>query len=164
MDFVMAVFGDGEQLNSLQMSMRALTVFVAALIMLRVAGRRSFGQRSPFDACTAVLIGAVLSRAVVGASPFLATLCAAASIVLLHRLFGWLSARSDWFDQLASGEVRVLMIDGQENRDEMRKAQISDRDLAEAIRKKIGKDVRSAVTRATLERDGAVTIEAATAR
>ena len=159
MDALTAILGEGEDLNPLQMSLRALTVFIVALVMLRVAGRRSFGQRSPFDACTAVLIGAVLSRAVVGASPFLATLCAAASIVLLHRLFGWLSARSDWFDRMASGDIRVLMVDGQEKRDEMRKAQISDRDLAEAIRKKLGKDDRASVSQVTLERDGAVSVE-----
>ena len=112
MDALTTVFGDGEQLDALQMSARAIAVFFVALVLLRVAGRRSFGQRSPFDSCTTVLFGAVLSRAVVGASPFIPTLAAAASIVLMHRLIGWLSVRSDWFDRLASGEPRVLMANG----------------------------------------------------
>ena len=41
----------------------------------------------------------------------------------------------------------------------MRKALISDLDLAEAIRKHLGRDERSAVNKALLERDGGVSIE-----
>ena len=159
MDVLETLFGHGDQLDPLQMSVRAFAVFVAALFMLRVAGRRSFGKRNAFDACTVVLFGAVLSRAVVGASPFLATLAAAAVIVLIHRAMGWLSVRFDWIDRLISGDVRVLLEDGQVLGDEMRKAQISERDLSEAIRKKLGKEDRSAVSRAVLERDGEVSID-----
>jgi uncharacterized membrane protein YcaP (DUF421 family) len=67
------LFGEGTDLGPLQMALRALAVFVLALAMIRTAGRRSIGQHRPFDACTTVLLGAVLSRAVVGASPFRAT-------------------------------------------------------------------------------------------
>ena len=70
MDVIRLLFGDGTELTTWQMADRALVTFVLALAMIRLAGRRSFGQRSPFDACTTVLLGAVLSRAVVGASPF----------------------------------------------------------------------------------------------
>ena len=159
MDALKTLFGVGDDLNALQMSARGVTIFLVALLMLRVAGRRSFGQKNPFDACVTVLLGAVLSRAVVGASPFLTTVAAAGSIVLMHRFVGWLSVRSDWFDRLAGGEPRVLLENGKEQKDEMRKAQISDRDLAEAIRKKLGSDDRTLVAKAMLERDGEVSVE-----
>ena len=78
-----AVFGEGTELDSLQMAMRAVAVFFAALILIRISGRRSFGQRSPFDYVVAILLGATLSRVIVGASPAIPTFAASLVIVLL---------------------------------------------------------------------------------
>src|ERR1700755_1316427 len=85
-DWAIMLFGQGEQLDVLQMTLRAGAVFVLTLLMIRVSGRRSVGQHRAFDACTTVLLGSVLSRAVVGASPFWATMAAGLTIVVLHRL------------------------------------------------------------------------------
>lgn len=87
-DFIDVLFGNGDQLSALQMALRAAVASVLTLAMIRVAGRRSLGQQRPFDACISVLLGLVLSRAVVGASPFWPTMAAGAALVLLHRLDG----------------------------------------------------------------------------
>src|ERR1035437_8466696 len=97
------LFGGGSDLSPLQMSLRAVAVFVLALALIRASGRRSFGQHRPFDACATVLLGAVLSRAVVGASPFWATMAAGTTLVLLHRAVGLASVRWAWFETLVSG-------------------------------------------------------------
>lgn len=88
---------------------RALAVFVLTLAMIRLSGRRSFGQRRPFDACIAVLPGSVLSRAVVGASPFWPTVFACFALVAVRRLVSVASCRSPWFERLASGDKRELV-------------------------------------------------------
>lgn len=157
-ELVNTLFGSGELLDALQMSMRSAVVFALALAMIRVSGRRSFGQRRPFDACATVLLGAVLSRAVVGASPFWATMAAGAAIVLLHRLVAMASLRWPRFETLVSGDKRELVRDGRCDRDELRKALLTGRDLDEAIRKKGGDDHRR-VRRAVLERDGVITVD-----
>lgn len=159
MDVIETLFGSGSDLNPLQMVLRAATVFVLALAMIRASGRRSFGQHRPFDACTTVLLGAVLSRAVVGASPFWATMAAGAALVLLHRAVAMASLRWGWFETLVSGDKRELVDRAGRNRSEMRKGLITERDLDEAIRKKTG-DERSLVKRAVLERDGTITVKA----
>lgn len=41
------LFGDGPELTFWQMAARAAAVFVIALVLVRVSGRRSFGQHSP---------------------------------------------------------------------------------------------------------------------
>ena len=61
MDVLTAIFGEGRDLDSLQTAMRAVAVFFAALILIRISGRRAFGQRSPFDYVVAILLGATLS-------------------------------------------------------------------------------------------------------
>jgi uncharacterized membrane protein YcaP (DUF421 family) len=159
MDLMRTVFGTGTELEPLQMAARAVVVFIFVLALIRLSGRRSFGQRSPFDACTTVLLGAVLSRAVVGASPFVATLAAGVAIVLMHRAIAWFSIRWSSFERLVSGSERVLVDHGVKNAGAMRKALISDRDLAEAARKRFGADSPDKIDRAVLERDGEVSLK-----
>ena len=159
-DLVNTLFGDGTELNPLQMALRATAVFVLTLAMIRIAGRRALGQHRTFDTCTTVLIGAVLSRAVVGASPFWSTMAAGATIVLLHRLVAAASLQWPWFEALVSGNKRELVEDGRRDEDAMRRGLITDRDLDEAVRKKSG-DEASALERAVLERDGSITVKVA---
>jgi uncharacterized membrane protein YcaP (DUF421 family) len=156
-DWMDVLFGEGTDLDALQMAMRAIAVFVMTLAMIRVSGRRSFGQHRPFDACTTVLLGAVLSRAVVGASPFWPTLAAGVAIVLLHRLVAMASQRWPRFESFVSGDERELVRDGAPDLEQMRKALLTQRDLDEAVRRKTG-DERSPLKRAVLERDGTVTV------
>ena len=158
MDWTTIVFGDDATLNPWQMGARAAVVFFMTLLLIRISGRRSFGQRSPFDAATTVLLGAVLSRGVVGASPFWATIAAAAVLVVLHRAIGWLSVRSDRFDTWANGRERLIVVDGQKLDHALSQSLISDRDLAEAVRKHIGKADLAEVRAAILERDGEISV------
>jgi len=159
-ELVDILFGDGSDLNPGQMALRATAVFVLMLAMIRVAGRRSLGQHRTFDTCTTVLIGAVLSRAVVGASPFWATMAAGATIVLLHRLIAVASLRWPRFEALVSGDKRELVKAGQRDAKEMREGLLTNRDLDEAVREKTG-DESSPLERAVLERDGSITLKVA---
>jgi len=159
-ELVDILFGDGSDLNPGQMALRATAVFVLMLAMIRVAGRRSLGQHRTFDTCTTVLIGAVLSRAVVGASPFWATMAAGATIVLLHRLIAAASLRWPRFETLVSGDKRELVKDGRRDAKEMREGLLTNRDLDEAVREKTG-DESSSLERAVLERDGSITLKVA---
>lgn len=154
------LFGDGSDLNALQMALRATAVFVLTLAMIRIAGRRAMGQHRTFDTCTTVLIGAVLSRGVVGASPFWSTMAAGATIVLLHRLVAMASLRWPRFEALVSGDKRELVKDGRRDEAAMHRGLITDRDLDEAVRKKSG-DESSRLGRAVLERDGSITVKVA---
>ena len=158
MELIATIFGDDNNLTAGQMAARAAVVFFITLALIRVSGRRSFGQRTPFDATTTVLLGAVLSRGVVGASPFGATVAAAAVLVLLHRVFGWLGVRWDGFDVFVNGRERIVVSEGQPNSRALEAALITRRDLDEAIRKKVGRADMATVKTATLERDGEISL------
>ena len=157
-DLVAFLFGEGQQLDALQMTLRAASVFVLTLAMFRIAGRRSLGQHRAIDTCTIVLIGSVLSRAVVGASPFWPTMAAGASIVVLHRFIAVASLRWPWCEWLINGDKRELVKDGRRDEDEMRKALITHPDLDEAVRMKAG-DESTPLERAVLERDGRISVK-----
>ena len=152
------LFGSGTDLSALQMADRAFAVFALTFLMLRVSGRRSLGQHRAFDGCATVLLGSVLSRAVVGASAFWPTMAAGLAIVVAHRSISWLSARSPSFERFIAGDKRELVVDGARDHGSMRAGLISDRDLDEAVRAKTG-DERTPLERAVLERDGTVTVK-----
>src|SRR5580700_11424159 len=103
MNVLIAIFGEGKNLDSLQMAARAVVVFITTLIFIRISGRRSFGQRSPFDYVVAVLLGATLSRVIVGASPAVPTLVASLVIVLIHRVLAWACGQSRRLELLVGG-------------------------------------------------------------
>jgi uncharacterized membrane protein YcaP (DUF421 family) len=157
-DLVHVLFGEGSELTIWQMADRAVVVFFITLALIRASGRRSFGQHSPFDSCTTVLLGAILSRAVAGVSPFFPTLAAAVALVLLHRGVALASMRWPWFEQFVSGHERELVREGAVDARAMRLALITHHDLEQAVRQKTGHEDIGRIERAVLERDGQLTV------
>ncbi|KAE8754797.1 DUF421 domain-containing protein [Paraburkholderia madseniana] len=158
MQILTALFGEGTDLSSLQMAMRAAATFFAALVFIRISGRRSFGQRSPFDYVVAILLGATLSRAIVGASPAVPTLVASLVIVLIHRAIAWACIRSRTLESLVVGVEREVYGDGRFNEHEMLAALITRTDVLETVRQELGSDALDRVKSAILERNGEISI------
>ena len=158
MDIWLWLFGEGTDLTILQMFMRSVAIFCIALLLVRISGRRSFGLHSPFDGCMTVLLGAILSRAVVGASPFWATVAGAIALAAMHRLVGSIAARSEWFEQFVSGSTVLLYSERRFHKDAMRRAQISEYDIVEAARTLVQTEDLSRIDRAILERNGNISL------
>jgi uncharacterized membrane protein YcaP (DUF421 family) len=158
MEWMDILFGHGTHLNSLQMSTRAILIFFITLLLLRIAGVRTFGKKSPFDNVITILLGSILSRAVVGASPFLATTVGCLAFVLVHRLLALLSFRNDWVGRLIKGEKASLYARGEENEANMKSAHISQKDLLEGVRLKINENSFEEVEEIFIERDGELSV------
>jgi uncharacterized membrane protein YcaP (DUF421 family) len=158
MDVLIKLFGAGSELAPGQMALRGIAIFFVTLALIRISGRRSFGRHAPFDACVTVLIGATLARALVGASPFLATVCAALAVVLMHRLIGLACVRWARVEDVLSGREIEVVRDGRVDERAMRRGLVSRHDLREAIRRARGGEDERAVARAVLERNGELTI------
>ncbi len=159
MDEFYRVIGEGsEKLTTFQMGLRALLLFVIALVFLRISGRRSFGLRSPFDNVISILLGAVLSRAVTGASPFFPTIVAALVIAGLHRMFAWISLYSHGFGRLIKGSPKQIVKDGKIIRANMNRCLVSDRDLEETIRLEASVDSLDDIESAFVERGGRISL------
>ncbi|MRS61645.1 DUF421 domain-containing protein [Larkinella terrae] len=140
------------------MGCRAFVVFFVALFFNRIAGKRAFGMHAPFDNVILLLLGAILSRAVVGASPFVSTLTACLVLVLLHRLLGWVSCRSHRLEALIKGEKIVLFRNGTWLHQNMRREYITEEDLLEEVRIKANIDAVTTIKEAHLERNGQISV------
>jgi uncharacterized membrane protein YcaP (DUF421 family) len=158
MDAIFMLFGEGRNLSPLQMGMRSVVVFVIALVLIRVSGRRSFGQRSPFDSVVVILLGATLSRAIVGASPFVGTVVSSFVIVLCHRLLALACTHSRRFERLVAGVEREVFRDGTFDAREMDAALITATDVHESVRQKTGSGSMDNVAAAILERNGDISV------
>ncbi len=158
MTWIDIIFGHGKDLNALQMSCRAIVCFFLTLLFLRIAGIRTFGKKSAFDTVIIIMLGSILSRAAVGASPFIATSIACFVFAMVHWLLGKLSYYSDFIGQIVKGDKLSLYKDGVENKKNMGRASISKKDLEEALRLTINDTDWQKVNEMILERTGDISV------
>ena len=121
-------------LDAWNMSIRAFFVFIFCLFFIRIAGRRSFGLRAPFDNIILILLGALLARAVTGSSPFFPVCAASLIICVLHRILGWLSLYSSTIEKIIKGTKLVLYEHGEFNQRNLLRSLVSKDDVQEEIR------------------------------
>jgi len=105
-----------------------------------------------------VILGAVLGRAINGSAPFFETMGAGAVLVGMHWVFAILSARSHGFGKLVKGEERLIVWNGEVRREEMRKHNLSDRDLLEMLHLNGNVADPGDVAAAYLERNGEISV------
>lgn len=158
MQLIHTVFGSGKDLSSLQMVSRSLLAFVMTLVMIRIAGIRTFGKRSAFDNVIVIMLGSIFSRVVVGASPFIPTSLACFAFVGVHGLLGHISVRSDFIGRLVKGEKSSLYLAGKPNQRNMLKAMISEKDLEESVRLRLNADDLNQVREIIIERNGDISV------
>ncbi|GAB4040927.1 DUF421 domain-containing protein [Spirosoma gilvum] len=156
------LFGDllhkDDQLTDGQMICRAVVAFLLTVALVRLAGRRSFGMRSPFDTVISLLLGATLSRGIVGASSFTGVLGACLALVILHRLLAYLCIHSPVLSRLVSGRNKVLYENGHFNHSNMEAMLVSEQDLQEAVRLIGQKSTIDEVKAILIERNGQISV------
>lgn len=147
-----------EDLRLAHMALRAVVVYIAALIMVRMGEKRFLGKNTAFDVILGIIFGSVVSRAITGSSPFFPTLGAGLVLILLHWLFAAIAFRSDQFGNWVKGASRILAQDGKIRWAEMSKSNISEKDLMSALRTQANIDSLDEVQEARLERSGDISV------
>jgi len=156
MDFLIQIFGQGKDLTVVQMSFRGIVVFIIALLLIRISGRRSFGIRAPVDNIISILLGAVLSRAVVGASPFVPVIVTCLVIVTFHRFVGWLIANSRVIAHLIESDKIILFEKGKYFTQNLKRVQLTEEDVMQGVRKSAMTENLDQIERIYIERNGEI--------
>ena len=152
------LFGNGQNLTALQMGVRAFIMFFIALALIRIGGMRIFGKKTAFDNILVIMLGAVLARGVVGASPFFSTVVAAAVMVVIHKILAWLAMKHIWVGMIVKGYRRSLYKNGEYNLKNMKITSISKDDLMEGVRLEINSDNLDDVKEVYIEKNGQVSV------
>jgi uncharacterized membrane protein YcaP (DUF421 family) len=158
MDILHNLIGRENDLTAMQMSIRGILIFIVAYLLIRISGRRSFGMKSPVDNIIAILLGAILSRAVVGASPFVPVVVVSLFIVLIHRLLGWLISTYPKLEKFVEGEKILLYAQGRFMEIKMKRALICEEEIMQQIRTILHIEDLEKVDKVYMERDGRISI------
>jgi uncharacterized membrane protein YcaP (DUF421 family) len=156
MQWIVQIFGTGKDLSVLQMSCRTVVVFMIALILLRISGRRSFGLHTPLDNIITIILGAVLSRAIVGASDFMPVIASSTILVLIHRFIAHLMIHHPGFSKLVSGNKMLLFERGKFIEHNMDRAQIAEEDILQEVRKNALTEDLDSIEKIYIERNGEI--------
>jgi uncharacterized membrane protein YcaP (DUF421 family) len=148
----------GQDLTILQTSVRAVVVFLVAIVLVRIGDERFMGRHTALDVLLGIVFGSVVSRGINGNAPFFATLAASIVLVGVHWTFSAIAFRSRRFGVLVKGRVYRLVKDGEIDWNAMRVCHISENDLKEAIRQHGHPDDIAKVNAAFLERNGSISI------
>ena len=158
MEIINELFGHGTNLNILQMSVRAVTIFFVALILIRFTGMRVFGIKSAFDTCIIIMLGAVLARAVVGASPFIPTIVASTALVIVHKIIANISVSNQAISHLVKGKPLSLYKNGMLNNKNMKRCSLSHGDIMEEIRLTLNQNTIENIDEIFMERTGKISM------
>jgi uncharacterized membrane protein YcaP (DUF421 family) len=152
------VLGTEEHMSVPQLCIRGVLVFFIAYLLIRLSGRRSFGLRSPLDNITVILLGSILSRAVVGTVPFGHVILAAAIVALLHRLCGRLLWYQPRLARKVEGKNVLLYENGHFLENNMHSMEVSRDDIMLNIRKTLHREDFHGVSKIFIERNGEMSI------
>ena len=149
--------GTSVHINVPQMVLRAVVVYGAVVLIVRMGKKRFMSRATAFDMILGIMLGSMVSRAIAGTAPFAPTLAASAALIGMHWLFSAGGVRWHAFGIAIKGSSRVLVKDGRIDEEALRAAHMSDRDLWEELRSKSISDLNE-VAEARLERSGRLSV------
>src|SRR4051812_26810703 len=149
---------DATKLNATQMAMRAVFVFFASFIYLRIAGVRTFGRKSIFDQSTLLATGSILGRSIVSDSPFMPSMLAVLILVLLHRLFAFISYSSKRARKIITGDPILLYGKGKFITKNLAETQVSSDDVVQSLRVGLHQTELKDISECYLEPSGDISI------
>ncbi len=116
------------------------------------------GRLSAYDSLTALILGAILGKAVVTNDSFLGTLLAAFVIMILHRLVAWITFKSSWAGSILKGKSIMLFQHNKPLHENLSRVHITENDLQEAVRKNLNMDDMSTVKEIYMDRSGELSV------
>jgi uncharacterized membrane protein YcaP (DUF421 family) len=117
-----------------ELVVRAVLVFSVLLLMVRVSGRRTIGQFTPFDLLVVMLLSEAVSNSLTGGEDSLiGGLIVAATLVALNMGAAYLSSHSKTMADVLDGSPVLLGRNGKTFDDVLKKLRLSDTEVNEAL-------------------------------
>lgn len=157
-DILLGLGREAGDLTFLQISLRGVVVFAAALVIVRCGDRRFLSRKTAFDAVLGFILASMLARAVNGTAAFFPTLGGGFVLVVLHRVLAYWSRRSHAFGLLIKGRRDVIVRDGTLDEIAARRNRLSEHDVLEDLRLNGSVAETRDVVLAVLERNGQISV------
>jgi uncharacterized membrane protein YcaP (DUF421 family) len=138
-------------------ALKALALFITAAVAFRLTERRTIAEFTPFDWVTAVAVGAIVGRTATAAdTSWLTGAAALVTLILAHAAVARLRF-VPWIRRIVDPPVRVLIVEGEIQRANLRRCRLTDADLEAALRQH-GYESPRQVHLAVFEAKGAVSV------
>ncbi len=138
---------------------RAAAIYLALLIVFRIAGRRALSDITTLDFLLLLVIGQATGQALLGDDHSVTNaVLVIISLILFDLGFSLLKRRSSWASLHLEGEPMIVVEQGRLLRRRMDRARISESDILEAARISQGLERLDQIKFAILERNGQISI------
>lgn len=139
--------------------LRAGAVYLFVLLLLRLSGKRNMAQLTAFDFVLLLILAEATQQALLTddfslTNSFLVVL----TLILLNRVFDYVSYRSKRFDQLVNDTAVLIVDDGEMLEDRMRRLRITPQEVIEQARQSQGVERLDQIKYAVLERTGSISV------
>ncbi|MCE3263272.1 MAG: hypothetical protein K0R43_2351 [Pseudoduganella sp.] len=136
---------------------RGVLIYCALLLMMRLSGKRTVGQFTPFDLLVVMLLSESVSPGLTGGDESVAGgLILVVTLVALNVAIASVTARSRKAADLVEGSAVLLGRDGKFFREALRRNHVAESDLQQSLREADCPQER--MKYAFLEADGKITI------
>lgn len=136
---------------------RAVLIYFALFLMVRLSGKRTVGQFTPFDLLVVMLLSEAVSNGLSGGEDSVSgAWISAAALILMNGLLGFISSRSKRMERWLEGSPVLIGRNGSWFTQVMRRHRIGLADVKKALREADCSlaDMKLAI----LESDGSISI------
>ncbi|RZL12978.1 MAG: DUF421 domain-containing protein [Hymenobacter sp.] len=141
-----------------QVMWRTVSVFLLALVLLRISGRRTFASNSALDMVVKFMTGAMLSQSILATLPYWVPVLGFTTLILLHRAVGYLTYFFPAVGRVLRGSPSVLARGTEVNHQELRLASLTEADMMAAVHSTANLEDLNQTRLVRLEHDGAVSV------
>jgi len=139
--------------------LRALVMYLALMVLFKIAGRRSLAELTTFDFVLLMIIGEATQQALLGddfslTNAFLVII----TLIAIDVGFSLLKQRSSWVSRLIDGEPTIIVENGKLLHRRLRHARLVEADVMEAARSSQGIETIEQIKFAIIERNGKISV------
>lgn len=139
--------------------LRGLAIYAVVLVVVRISGRRSMAQMTPFDFVLVLIVAETTQQALLG-DDFSVTNAAILIITLFLTDIGLSHLKENWprLAKVMDGRPVLLIANGKPDEQALRLARVDMDDIMSAARSKHGLERTSQIKHAIMEADGTLSI------
>jgi uncharacterized membrane protein YcaP (DUF421 family) len=139
--------------------LRAAAMYLALMVLFKIAGRRSLAELTTFDFVLLMMIGEATQQALLG-DDFSITngILVIVTLIAIDVGLSLLKQRSSWASRLIDGEPTIIVENGKLLRQRLRNARLVEADIMEAARSSQGIEKLEEIKFAIIERNGKISV------
>ncbi|HCS44493.1 MAG TPA: hypothetical protein DIW52_16985 [Pseudomonas sp.] len=139
--------------------LRAAAMYLALMVLFKIAGRRSLAELTTFDFVLLMIIGEATQQALLGDDFSLTnSMLVIVTLIAIDVGLSLLKQRSQWVSQLIDGGPTIIVENGKLLHKRLRHARLIEADVMEAARSSQGIETLDQIKFAILERNGKISV------